>query len=186
LHFFVYCSLSNTFKCVNTIKQLGEANDALLLFVTLLCIPDYACPFKKLLNAVPGTYFMILKHLRTLLRNKTRITHVGKEAVIEMWMAKSHCALVILSKTPKLFVTTNGSLWLMFTILVGMLKQTATISLMLLMSYDPLWLCKNTRLLFLFQKPYICFHNVCHLQWCKGHVGSQNWTLKRIWLCFIP
>ena len=80
----MYYSLSNTFKCVNTIRQLGKGNDALLLFVTLLCIPDYACPFKKLLNAVPGTYFMILKHLRTLLRNKSRITHVGKEAVIEM------------------------------------------------------------------------------------------------------
>jgi hypothetical protein len=52
---------------------------------------------------------------------------------------------------------------LMLTILVGMLKQTATISLMLLMSYDPLWLCKNTsccfcskNLMFVFITCVIC------------------------------
>lgn len=25
-----------------------------------------------------------------------------------------------------------------------------------------------------------------YLQWCKGYVGSQNWSVKRIWFCFFP
>lgn len=32
----------------------------------------------------------------------------------------------------------------------------------------------------------LCHLLSCYLQWCKGYVGSQNWSLKRIWFCFFP